>query len=124
VVLGQFLRALGLPDEDVPTDLDEQVARYRTILVGRRLLVLLDDAADVVQVRPLLPGSPTCAVLITSRNPLTVLEGANPLSLDLLDSGTARELLGKLVGPDRVAAEPQAADAIARYCAICRSRCG
>ena len=96
--------------------MDEQVARYRTILAGRRLLVLLDNAADVVQVRPLLPDSPTCAVLITSRNPLTVLEGANPLSLDLLDSGTARELLGKLVGPDRVAAEPQAADAIARYC--------
>jgi tetratricopeptide (TPR) repeat protein len=116
VVLSQFLRALGLPDDDVPTDLDEQVARYRTLLAARRVLVVLDNAADAVQVHPLLPGSPTCAVLITSRNPFTVLEGANPLALDSLDRSAAVELLGKLVGPERVAAEPRAADAIARYC--------
>jgi tetratricopeptide (TPR) repeat protein len=116
VVLGQFLHALRLPDEDIPTELDEQVARYRTLLASRRMLVVLDNAADATQVRPLLPGSATCAVLITSRNPLTALEGANPLSLEFLDRQAAVELLDKLTGRARVAAEPQAADAIAGYC--------
>jgi tetratricopeptide (TPR) repeat protein len=116
VVLGQFLHALRLPDEDIPTELDEQVARYRTLLASRRILVVLDNAADAAQVRPLLPGSRTCAVLITSRNPLTALEGANPLSLEFLDPPAAIELLGKLTGRQRVAAEPGAANAIAGYC--------
>jgi hypothetical protein len=116
VVLGQFLQALRLPDEDIPTELDEQVARYRTLLAGRRMLVVLDNAADAAQVRPLLPGSPPCAVLITSRNPLTALEGASPLALEFLDRPAAVELLGKLTGRARVAAEPQAAEAIAGYC--------
>jgi tetratricopeptide (TPR) repeat protein len=115
LVLGQFLRALGVPDADVPTELNEQIARYRTLLAGRRMLVVLDNAADERQVRPLLPGSPTCVVLITSRNPLA-LEGTNPLSLELLEEGAARELLGKLAGKERVVAEPQAADAVSRYC--------
>ena len=116
VALGQFLHALRLSDEDIPTELDEQVARYRTLLASRRMLVVLDNAADAAQVRPLLPSSATCAVLITSRNPLTALEGAVPLSLEFLDRRAAVELLGKLTGRDRVAAEPPAADAIAGYC--------
>jgi tetratricopeptide (TPR) repeat protein len=115
-VLGQFLHALRLPDEDIPTELDQQVARYRTLLASRRILVVLDNAADAAQVRPLLPGSPTCAVLITSRNPLTAVEGARPLSLESLDQRAAVELLGELTDRQRITAEPQAVDAIARYC--------
>ncbi len=73
-------------------DFDEQVARYRTLLAGRRVLVVLDNAADTIQIRPLLPGSPTCAVLITSRSFFYSLEGAAPLTLDVLAPQTAVEL--------------------------------
>jgi len=115
-VLGQFLRALGLPEEDVPTDLGEQVARYRTLMWGRRILVLLDDAANAAQVEPLLPASPTCAVLIASRDVLKDLDGVHRERLKVLEPNAATELLGKFVGPERVAREPEAANAIAGYC--------
>jgi tetratricopeptide (TPR) repeat protein len=115
-VLSQFLRALGVVEEKALMDFDEQVARYRSLLAGRHILLVLDNAADAVQVRPLLPGSQTCAVLITSRNPLYSLEGATPLTLDVLDAATAVELLGKLAGPERTAHEFKAAGEIASYC--------
>jgi tetratricopeptide (TPR) repeat protein len=115
-VLSQFLRELGVVNEQALMDFDEQVARYRTLLAGRKLLVVLDNAADPIQVRPLLPGSPTCAVLITSRSSFHSLEGAAPLTLDVLAPQIAVELLGKLAGPERVAREPSTARKIAEYC--------
>jgi tetratricopeptide (TPR) repeat protein len=115
-VLSQFLRALGVTDEKALMDFDEQVARYRTLLAGRQMLVVLDNADDVIQVRPLLPGSPTCAVLITSRRLLYSLESVDPLILDVLESRLAVQLLGKLAGSARISSDPDAALEIAHYC--------
>lgn len=110
--LGQFMRALGADPQHIPTDLDEQAARYRTLLADKRVLILLDNAADTEQVRPLLPGSPTSLVVVTSRNQLTGLviqHGAHRLTLDLLTPDEARHLLRQTVGADRVDREPDAA---------------
>ncbi|MFF7307267.1 BTAD domain-containing putative transcriptional regulator [Streptomyces sp. NPDC008137] len=119
--LGQLLRSLGLTPQQIPSDPDEQARRYRSLLDGRRMLILLDNAASVRQVRPLLPGSPTCRVLVTSRHRLTGLvarNGAEPLRLDVLDPGEARALLAAVLGERRVAAEPEAAGDLARRCGL------
>ncbi|GLZ29962.1 NTPase [Lentzea sp. NBRC 105346] len=113
-VLTQFLRALGIKPERVPISLDEQAALYRTLLSDRRLLVLLDNAADADQVRPLLPGTESCLVLITSRNRLADLD-AHPLFLDVLDPDEAVALLREVLG-ERVDDEPAAARELARLC--------
>ncbi len=115
-VLGRLLRALGADAAAIPEGSDERAELYRGLLAHRRVLVVLDNAASEAQVRPLLPGSPTCAVLITSRARLAGLEGARLLDLDLLDSAQAVGLLGRIVGPERVAAEPAAAAELARLC--------
>ncbi|TYB42518.1 AfsR family transcriptional regulator [Actinomadura chibensis] len=115
-VLGRFLRTLGMPGAGVPPSLDERVALYRSRLAGRRILVVLDNAARESQVRPLLPGTPDAAVLVTSRNALLGLEGAKPLELDVLPSTQAVELITSIVGEQRVAAEPGVAVEIARLC--------
>ncbi|MFI7017148.1 BTAD domain-containing putative transcriptional regulator [Streptomyces sp. NPDC050164] len=117
--LGQLLRSLGLTPRQIPSDPDEQARRYRSLLDGRRMLIVLDDAACVPQVRPLLPGSPTCRVLVTSRHRLTGLvarNGAEPLRLDVLAPQEARALLAAVLGERRVAAEPEAAEELARRC--------
>jgi tetratricopeptide (TPR) repeat protein/transcriptional regulator with XRE-family HTH domain len=114
--LAQLLRSLGVPDQHVPTDLDAAAARFRTTAANRKLLVLLDDARDAAQVRPLLPGSPTCAVLITSRQILATLEGAHPLHLDLLRPDHAVELLARIAGERRIADDPQAAAVLVELC--------
>ncbi|KAA2261382.1 tetratricopeptide repeat protein [Solihabitans fulvus] len=117
--LARFLRALGVPPTQVPVDLDEQSALYRSLLAGKHMLVLLDNVADVGQVRPLLPGTPTCVVMTTSRNDLrglSAMHDARRLSLDALTSGEAVDLLANMVGEDRVAAEPDAARAVTRLC--------
>ncbi|WP_186762774.1 ATP-binding protein [Lentzea tibetensis] len=114
-VLTQFLRALGIKPERVPISVDEQSALYRTLLSGRRMLVLLDNAVDADQVRPLLPGNESCLVLITSRNRLAELD-ALPLFLDVLDPDEAVELLRELLGDDLVDAEPAAAAELAALC--------
>jgi DNA-binding SARP family transcriptional activator/tetratricopeptide (TPR) repeat protein len=119
-VIRGFLAALGVPPHQTPSDLDAQIGMYRSLLVGKRMLVLLDNARDSDQVRPLLPGGPTCLVLVTSRNPLTSLvaaEAARPLELDLLPAAEARELLARRLSADRVAAEPVATEEIIERCA-------
>ncbi|MDT0345469.1 AfsR/SARP family transcriptional regulator [Streptomyces litchfieldiae] len=117
--LAGLLRALGLEGTAVPQDLAERAARFRTQLDGRRMLLILDNARTVEQVRPLLPGTASCVTLITSRDALGGLvarEGACRVSLDRPPVADARRLLGELLG-DRVAAEPEAADALIERCA-------
>jgi len=114
--LGRFLRALGVPPSDIPTTVEEASERFRTLAASRRLLVVLDNAAGAAQVRPLLPGSPTCAVLVTSRQVLATLDGAVHMHLDVLPTAEALALLERLAGPERVAAEPEAAERIASLC--------
>jgi hypothetical protein len=96
--LGRMLRSLGLESAAIPTELEEAAARLRSLAAGRRLLVVLDNARDARQVRPLLPASPTCAVLVTSRQVLTTLQGAEPLHLDVLPEPQAIQLLGRIAG--------------------------
>jgi tetratricopeptide (TPR) repeat protein/DNA-binding SARP family transcriptional activator len=114
-----FLAALGVTGPEVPAGLDDRAARFRTEASGRRMLVLLDNAAGVEQVRPLLPGASTCVVVVTSRDALAGLvavPGARRLDLDLLPPADAVALLRRLVGT-RVEADPAAAAALARHCA-------
>ncbi|MEJ3747930.1 tetratricopeptide repeat protein [Actinomycetes bacterium KLBMP 9797] len=117
--LARFLAALGVPEREIPPELDERAARYRSELAGRRLLVLLDNASTVEQVRPLLPGRSSSAVLVTSRDSLgglVAVDGAHRLHLDLLPPAEAYDLLRRLIGP-RVDAEPAAAAMLADRCA-------
>ncbi|GGK66411.1 SARP family transcriptional regulator [Sphaerisporangium melleum] len=117
--LAGFLRALGMPPEQVPLDVAEAAARYRSLTAGRRVLVLLDNADSAEQVRPLIPGHSGCLVLVTSRDRLTGLvarEGARRVPLDVLAPDEATALIGHLVGTGRVAAEPAAVARLARVC--------
>jgi DNA-binding SARP family transcriptional activator/tetratricopeptide (TPR) repeat protein/transcriptional regulator with XRE-family HTH domain len=110
-----FLDALDVPVGRIPTELDAQAALYRSLLSGREMLVLLDNARDADQIRPLLPGAAGCLVVITSRNRLASLvaaEAAQPLPLDVLSLDDARDLLVRRLGGKRVAAEPEALDEI------------
>jgi len=114
-----FLVALGHPAGQIPLDPADQIGLYRSLLTGRRVLVVLDNARDAEQVRPLLPGAPGCLAVVTSRNqltPLAVAEGARTIQLDLPDPATCRQLLIRRIGPDRVAAEPTAVDEIIERC--------
>ncbi len=115
-VLGRFLHALGVDPAAVPTSLEEASAAFRTRVAGRRLLVVLDNAADAAQLAPLLPASPGCGVLVTSRRALLSLHDAAYLPLGALELNEALELLGRVAGPQRVAAEREAAAELARCC--------
>ena len=114
-----FLEALGVPAERVPNDLDGQAALYRSLLAGRRILVVLDNARDAEQVRPLLPGTPTALAVVTSRNQLSglVAAGAHPLTLDVLSAAEARELLAQRLGTEQISADPESVGAITAACA-------
>jgi DNA-binding SARP family transcriptional activator len=117
--LAGFLSALKVPENEIPSNVDDLASRYRTEAAGRRLLIVLDNAATAEQVRPLLPGSPSCAVLVTSRDSLAGLvavQGAWRVELDLLGPSEAVALLRRLVGP-RVDVEPAAAEMVAARCA-------
>ncbi len=116
--IARFLRALGMNGQDIPADADERVAAYRTMLHGRRMLVVLDNAATVEQVRPLLPGNRSCVVLVTSRDSLAGLvarHGARRVDLGLLPLPDAVALLEGLVG-DRARADPVATTTLAGQC--------
>ncbi|SOB82463.1 AfsR/SARP family transcriptional regulator [Streptomyces sp. 1331.2] len=117
-VLVGFLRALGVDPTEIPTDTGERSALYRSALAGRRVLVVLDNAATPGHVEPLLPGSAGCAVLITSRHRLAGLAGAHQLRLDTLPTEQALELLTRIVGAERVAAEADAAEEVVRACGL------
>ncbi|MEV5378357.1 BTAD domain-containing putative transcriptional regulator [Streptomyces nondiastaticus] len=115
-VLVSFLRILGVAEGGIPDDVDERIALYRSLMAERQVLVLLDNAADDDQVQPLVPGSGRSAVLVTSRARLTGLAGAQHLRLDVMRPGEALELLGRIVGERRCAAEPEAAADIVTAC--------
>jgi tetratricopeptide (TPR) repeat protein/DNA-binding XRE family transcriptional regulator len=107
-----LLEALDVPAARLPASVEAQLGMYRSLLAGRRMLIVLDNACDEAQVRPLLPGSLTCRVVITSRNQLTglaALEAARLLMLDVLTDAEAHQLLRQRIGPGRLAAEPAAA---------------
>jgi DNA-binding SARP family transcriptional activator len=114
--LARFLRALGVPGNAVPDDPEERAELYRSRLAGRRALVLLDDVAGEEQVLPLLPGSPSCAVMTTSRSRLTGLPGAHQVVVDALDHAQSVDLLGQIIGTERIAAEPEAAAELVGLC--------
>ncbi|MFF4120329.1 BTAD domain-containing putative transcriptional regulator [Streptomyces sp. NPDC001714] len=114
-----LLRSLGLAASEIPPHHEAQSRVYRTLLADRRVLVLLDNAASAEQVRPLLPSSPTCCIVVTSRNRLGDLvahDGAHALPLDLLQPDEARALLSRSLGADRLAADERAADELIRLC--------
>ncbi|WSA50189.1 NB-ARC domain-containing protein [Nonomuraea fuscirosea] len=115
-VLEDLLRSLGCPDGAVPPALDDRVRLYRSTTARRRLLVLLDDAADEAQVRPLLPTGPGSLTLVTSRSPLAGLEAARAYELGLLGEEEAVVMLAGVAGHERVRAEPEAALRIVRLC--------
>ncbi|MGW2491434.1 tetratricopeptide repeat protein [Streptomyces sp. NPDC001606] len=115
-VLEAFLRQLGVAAQQIPADRAERAAMYRDRLRERSAVVLLDNAADEEQVRDLIPSSPTCLVLITSRRSLAGLDGVEPHLIGLFSETESLELLGRIAGADRVKAEPEAAARVVEYC--------
>ncbi|WP_328502675.1 NB-ARC domain-containing protein [Streptomyces sp. NBC_00457] len=115
-VLGSFLRALGTADSAIPDSLEERSALYRSVLDGRRVLVVLDNARDAAQVRPLLPGMEGCAALVTSRVRMVDLAGAHLVDLDVMSPDEALLLFTKIVGEERVASEREAALDVVAAC--------
>jgi tetratricopeptide (TPR) repeat protein len=117
--LDGFLRALGVAPQRIPTELEAQAGLYRSLLDRRRILIVLDNARTAEQVRPLLPGSPTCHVLVTSRSRLSSLaarDGAHRMTLDMLTPTDSVALLRQVLGDGRVDREPDAARDLARHC--------
>ncbi|MEW2076385.1 BTAD domain-containing putative transcriptional regulator [Streptomyces sp. NPDC012403] len=115
-VLGSFLRALGTADSAIPDSLEERAALYRSVLDGRKVLVLLDNARDAAQIRPLLPGTAGCAALVTSRVRMVDLAGAHLIDLDVMSPEEALALFTKIVGEERVASEREAALDVVAAC--------
>ncbi|MFD6157042.1 BTAD domain-containing putative transcriptional regulator [Nocardia sp. NPDC060256] len=116
VALDRLLRAVGVPSESIPPDLDARAALWRTEIAALSALLVLDNVADAAQIRPLLPGTASCLVLITSRRRLVDLEAAKSLSLDVLSPEDATALFAAIVHDDRVLAEPDAVAETVRLC--------
>jgi DNA-binding SARP family transcriptional activator/tetratricopeptide (TPR) repeat protein len=116
-VLARFLRDLGVDGDKIPANSGERAAMYRTRLAGQRMLILLDDAQDAAQVRPLLPGSASCTVLVTTRNKTPGLLSTGRIDLSTLPDPEALELFSRIAGDARAAAEPEATAEILRACA-------
>ncbi|MFD0663066.1 AfsR/SARP family transcriptional regulator [Thermocatellispora tengchongensis] len=115
-ILGAFLRALGEPASRLPESLEERSSLFRSRIAGRRILIVLDNAGPEAQVRPLLPAHGGGAALLSSRAALVGLESQSNLALDVLEPDDALRLLSQLVAPERVSAEPAAAEEIVRLC--------
>ncbi|MFD9614628.1 BTAD domain-containing putative transcriptional regulator [Streptomyces sp. NPDC059083] len=115
-VLGSFLRALGTADTAIPDSLEDRAALYRSTLDGRRVLVLLDNARDAAQIRPLLPGTAGCAALVTSRIRMVDLAGAHLVDLDVMSPEEALQLFTRIVGEERVRSEREAALDVVAAC--------
>jgi DNA-binding SARP family transcriptional activator len=116
-VLARFLRDLGVDGRDIPAEDDERAARYRTVMAGRRMLIVLDNARDAAQVRPLLPGAASCAVLITTRSRMPDLASTRMVDLNVLDDDDALILFTRVVGDERAASEPEATAELLLACA-------
>jgi tetratricopeptide (TPR) repeat protein len=119
IALHGFLAALGVDPDQIPADLNAQAARYRELVAGKRMLILLDNAAGTAQVTPLLPGTPTALVLVTSRLHLPGLisgHGARHLALGVLSDPEARDLLAMRIGRERISAEPAAVEELLARC--------
>jgi DNA-binding SARP family transcriptional activator/transcriptional regulator with XRE-family HTH domain len=116
--VGGVLTALGVPPARIPADIDGQVALYRSLLAGRRMLIVLDNAHNAEQARPLLPGSPECLVLVTSRNRLTGLaaEGVHLMTLGVLTEAESHDLLALYLGAGRTAADPMVISELINLC--------
>ncbi|UNS97535.1 tetratricopeptide repeat protein [Streptomyces tubbatahanensis] len=115
-VLGSFLRALGVADSAIPSGVEDRSALFRSLLAGRRVLALLDNARDAAQVRPLLPGAAGCAALVTSRVRMVDLAGAHLVDLDVMSPDEALALFTRIVGDERVLAEREAAMDVVAAC--------
>jgi DNA-binding SARP family transcriptional activator/tetratricopeptide (TPR) repeat protein len=115
-VLGTFLRALGVDGARVALDPDERLGQYRSVTAQRRLLIVLDDAADEAQVRPLLAGGPGCVLVVTSRRPLLGLDAVTNVAVTPFDEQGSLSLLRSIVGPRPVDADPGAARRIVALC--------
>lgn len=115
-VLSRLLLMLGVDGSAIPDELPERIRLYRDRLTDQRILLLLDNAAGESQVRPLLPSDPGCRAIVTSRTRLAALEGSQILDLNVFDRDNAMELLGRIITPERVAADPRAAERILMMC--------
>ncbi|WP_053730848.1 ATP-binding protein, partial [Streptomyces sp. WM6378] len=115
-VLTHLLRAMGVPEGAIPDDAGQRGALYRSLLAGKRVLVLLDNAHDTAQIRPLLPGTPGSAVLVTSRTRIVGLPGARLLDVEAMTEQDALAMLETIVGGERVQAEPEAARQLVAAC--------
>jgi DNA-binding SARP family transcriptional activator/tetratricopeptide (TPR) repeat protein len=116
-VLARLLRDVGVPGARIPVAQEERAALLRTRLAGQQLLIVLDDAQDAAQVRPLLPGTASCAVIVTSRHRLSDLAGSRLLDLDVLDEDEARLLFTRMIGTERADAEPGPVGDVLAACA-------
>ncbi|WP_416968507.1 AfsR/SARP family transcriptional regulator [Streptomyces sp. 4F14] len=115
-VVDSLLRSLGVPDDRMPEGIERRLALWQQLSTRRRLLLVLDNAVDAAQIRPLLPASEGCLVLLTSRMRMLDLDGAEWLSLELLSPADSAALLARTLGPDRIAAEPAAAEQLVKLC--------
>jgi DNA-binding SARP family transcriptional activator/Tfp pilus assembly protein PilF len=116
-VLARFLRDLGMDPERIPVGEEERAAQFRSRVTDRRVLVVLDDAKDAAHVRPLLPGSASCAVLVTTRSRMPDLAGSRFVDLDVLDATEAWDMFAGIIGPERAEAEPEATRDVLTACA-------
>ncbi|MEV5876929.1 BTAD domain-containing putative transcriptional regulator [Streptomyces sp. NPDC052101] len=115
-VLHSLLRAVGVPDDRIPDDLERRTTLWRTVSAQRKLLLLLDNAADAAQVRPLLPAAEDCLAILTGRVRMLDLDGAEWLCLGLLSAGDSATLLTRMLGADRTSAEPEATARLTQLC--------
>lgn len=115
-LLARLLSVFGIPQSAMPESLAERASTYRSLLSDRRVLVVLDDAENTAQLKPLIPGNPACGVVVTSRHLLAGLEGAKYFQVDDLDEETGTEFVGKVIGPERLAGQEESARALVRLC--------